>query len=53
MRTYNIQAMSFTPAELVEEMRRHIPHFEVEYRPDERQQIGGQGTVSLSVLGYS
>ena len=40
-RTYNIQAVSFTPGELVEEMKKHIPNFEVEYRPDERQEIGG------------
>ena len=43
MRTYNIQAVSFTPGELVEEMKKHIPNFVVEYRPDERQEIGGWG----------
>ena len=40
MRTYNIQAVSFTPAELVEEMRKHFPELQVEYKPDERQDIG-------------
>ena len=47
-RTYNIQAVSFTPGELVEEMKKHIPNFEVEYLPDERQEIGGW---SLAVGG--
>lgn len=38
-RTYNIQAVSFTPGELVEEMKKHITNFVVDYRPDERQEI--------------
>ena len=40
---YNIQAVSVTPAELVEEMRKHLSNFVVEYHPDERQAIGGCG----------
>ena len=44
-RTYNIQAVSFTPEELVEEMKKHIQNFTVDYRPDERQEIGGCGLV--------
>ena len=32
---YNIQVVSFTPAELVEEMRKHLSNFVVEYHPDE------------------
>ncbi len=40
MRTYNVHAMSFTPEELVEEVRRYIPRLTVEYVPDERQDIG-------------
>ena len=39
-RTYNIQAISFTPCELVEEMRKYFPDLQVKYEPDERQQIG-------------
>jgi threonine 3-dehydrogenase len=38
-RVYNIQAVSFTPGELVEEMKKHVDDFVVEYRPDERQAI--------------
>ena len=39
-RTYNVQAVSFTPGELVAEMRKHFPNMEVAYEPDERQAIG-------------
>ncbi len=38
-RSFNITAMSFTPEELAKEIKKHIPEFEVEYRPDFRQQI--------------
>ena len=40
MRTYNVNAMSFTPAELVEEVKKHVPDLEVTYKPDARQEIG-------------
>jgi len=39
-RTYNIQAISFTPKELVEEMKKFFPHMKVTYKPDQRQAIG-------------
>ncbi len=36
---FNVSGMSFSAGELEEEIRRHIPHFTVEYRPDFRQGI--------------
>mmetsp|Transcript_2936 Transcript_2936/g.4274 ORF Transcript_2936/g.4274 Transcript_2936/m.4274 type:complete len:344 (+) Transcript_2936:47-1078(+) len=34
IRAFNVTAMSFTPAQLVEAIRKHYPDFEVEYKPD-------------------
>lgn len=34
MRTYNINAMSFTPEELTQEVHKHMPEFEVTYKVD-------------------
>ncbi|XP_029648125.1 L-threonine 3-dehydrogenase, mitochondrial [Octopus sinensis] len=39
LRTYNVNAMSFTPAELVEEVKKFVPDLEVTYKPDDRQAI--------------
>lgn len=40
MRTYNISAISFTPEELADELKKFIPTLKMEYEPDERQAIG-------------
>lgn len=41
-RVYNVTAMSFSPEELVAEMRQYVPDLNVTYNPDSRQEIGRQ-----------
>ena len=41
-RTYNVTAMSFSPEELVEEMKRYYPNMRIDYKPDEKKQSIGE-----------
>ena len=40
LRTYNVHAMSFTPAEVANAIQEVMPDFTIEYQPDSRQEIG-------------
>jgi len=46
-RSFNVTAMSFTPAQLASEIKKHIPEFQMEYKPDSRQKIADSWPKSL------
>lgn len=45
--SYNLGGMSFTPKELSEEIKKVIPDFEIDYKPDFRQQIADSWPASI------
>ena len=45
--SYNLAAMSFSPKEIYEEIRKHYPDFKIKYSPDFRQKIAESWTESI------
>ncbi len=45
--SYNISAMSFSPKEIAVEIKKHLPAFEMSYKPDYRQQIADSWPQSI------
>ena len=46
--SYNLQGISFTPAEIAAEMQKHLPDFTITYKPDFRQAIAASWPRSLN-----
>ncbi|MDG5490549.1 NAD-dependent epimerase/dehydratase family protein [Psychroserpens sp. SPM9] len=45
--SYNLAAISFTPKEISEAIKKHISNFEISYEPDFRQQIANSWPKSI------
>ncbi len=45
--SYNVSAISFSPKEIAQEIKKHIPEFEINYKPDSRQGIAESWPQSI------
>ncbi|MEM7104013.1 MAG: NAD-dependent epimerase/dehydratase family protein [Bacteroidota bacterium] len=45
--SYNLAGMSFSPEEISDEIKNHIPEFKISYKPDFRQEIAASWTESI------
>ena len=45
--SYNLSGMSFSPKEIFEEIKKHVPDFDIMYKPDSRQQIANSWPQSI------